>query len=236
MKKIGIIIIIMILIFFGIIGALYYINVVNKNEEKTLTHNPVDTEIKKDESPKYIDSNPIVVGLYKYYGSARNRELISDYQEKWVYHQDISSFEVFYSNEKSLSGKRLKTLFDECLTNYENTQNYRIGYEIKFNTSDKEYRQTILSPKDTETIFDILEIYLYDDYHREPGVWYSHTTEEEMNENTLLTSIKLTAGKNIDLITTDIKVIVFTYDEDDFDTDGYYQGNSKYEITVKKDA
>ncbi len=232
MKKLSIIIVIIILV--GALGTLYYINNVNKNEEKTLTRPSNDGEIKKAEEPKYVDSNSIIVGLYKYYGSAKNRELINDYQTKWVYHQDISSFEVFYSNEKVLPGKRLKTLFDECLANYENAQNYRIGYEIKFKTADKQYRQTVLSPKDTEIFFDILEIYLYDDYHREPGVWYSHTTEEEMKENTLLTSIKLTAGKNIDLITTNINVIVFTYDEDDFDKNGYYQGNSKYEITIKK--
>lgn len=234
MKKI--IFVIVILILFGTIGTLYYINESNKKEEKFLTTPHNNIEIKKNESPQYIDLNPTKVGLYKYYGSAKNRELINDYPAKWVYHQDISSFEVFYSNEKTLSGKRLKTLFDECIKNYENVQNYRIGYEIKFETSDKEYRQTILSPKDTEIFFDILEIYLYDDYHREPGVWYSHTTEEEMNEDTLLTSIKLTAGKNIDLITTDINVIVFTYDEDDFDENGYYQGKSKYEITVKKES
>ena len=68
-------------------------------------------------------------------------------------------------------------------------------------------KKTILRPKDTEEFYDYLEVYLYDDYHRTGG-WYSHTTDSEFNDNTLLTSIKLTAGKNVSEITSSVSSVV----------------------------
>ena len=124
-------------------------------------------------------------------------------------------------------------MFDTFRDNYENAYNYRIGYIINFSTTESNINKTIISPKDTTEFYDYLEVYLYDDYHRNGG-WYSHTTEEEFNSETLLTSIKLTAGEKVNEITSDITLTVFTYDEDDFDENNNYRGNSKYTITVKK--
>jgi len=81
-------------------------------------------------------------------------------------------------------------------------------------------------------IFDYVQLYLYDDVHKEIGAWYSHVTEEEYNEDTLLTSIKLTASTNIDKIISNITVIAFSYDEDDFDEEGFYRGKSKWEVKI----
>ena len=54
-----------------------------------------------------------------------------------------------------------------------------------------------------------------------------------ITENTLLTSIKLTAGKKVNEISSDILVTAFTYDNDDFDLDNNYIGISKYQIIIK---
>ena len=231
MKKV-LLTIILILIFF--LGGLS----INYNQDKDENNNPiikqenVDNDIEPEKN-EYIDNNPIKLGLYKYYGRVKERELIKEYNATWQYHQDISSFEVYYTNEEFITNSRLKETFDNYKNNYVNIDNYKIGYQINFLTNDKEYNKPILSPKDTEEFFDYLEIYLYDDYHREPGVWYSHTLEEEMNDETLLTSIKLTAGKLISEIKSDISVTAFTYDYDDFDETGNYRGISKYTIVVK---
>lgn len=235
MKKILIILIIC----FIPIGIFTYINFDNNN---TTNNNDKDVTIKKDniksdlteELEKYKDENPIKLGLYKYYGRGKNRELIKEYSNNWTYHNDISSFEVFYTNEESINGNYLQDTFKEYLNTYTNIENYKIGYIISFITINGEINKTILSPKDTEEFFNYLEVYLYDDYHREKGVWYSHTTEEEYNDETLLTSIKLTAGKNISEIISDISLTAFTYDYDDFDDYGNYKGISKYTIVVKK--
>lgn len=234
MKKIFLtfitILIVISLLFFG---YKYLYNIKNDKE--------IDPPVKMDnvkpnleETNEYTDNNPIKVGLYKYYGRNNNRKLITEYTNNWTYHQDISSFEVFYTNELEITGNYIQDTFPEYANNYTNIDNYKIGYIISFMTNDNEINKTIISPKDTEEFFDYLEIYLYDDYHIQKGVWYSHTTEEQFNEETLLTSIKLTAGKNISEITSDIKVTVFTYDYDDFDEFNNYRGNSKYTIVVKK--
>ena len=235
MKKILIILIIC----FIPIGIFTYINFDNNN---TTNNNDKDATIKKDniksdlteELEKYKDENPIKVGLYKYYGRGKNRELIKEYSNNWTYHTAISSIEVFYTNEESINGNYLQDTFKEYLNTYTNIDNYKIGYIISFITINGEINKTILSPKDTEEFFNYLEVYLYDDYHREKGVWYSHTTQEEYNDETLLTSIKLTAGKNISEIISDISLTAFTYDYDDFDDYGNYKGISKYTIIVKK--
>ena len=36
--------------------------------------------------------------------------------------------------------------------------------------------------------------------HQTPGEWYSHIEEGDVNEKTIATSIKLTAGSNIDSV------------------------------------
>lgn len=234
MKKILIILIIC----FIPMGIYTYINFDNNNTN----NNDKDAAIKKDniksdlteELETYKDENPIKLGLYKYYGRNKDRKLITEYTAPWTYHKDISSFEVFYTNEESINGNYLQDTFKEYLNTYTNIENYKIGYIISFITINGEINKTILSPTDTEEFFNYLEVYLYDDYHREKGVWYSHTTEEEYNDETLLTSIKLTAGKNISEIISDISLTAFTYDYDDFDDYGNYKGISKYTIIVKK--
>lgn len=225
-------------IFIAILLFAFLIYKNNKNETiDTNTNNNYvkpkeNKEDKAIEEPEYIDDNPIKLGLYKNYRNGSKRKLITEYSAPWKYHTDISSFEVYYTQEDEISsGNQIKT-FDLYKDNYENVVNYKIGYILNFKINDKEINKTIVRPKDTEEFYDYLEIYLYDDYHRTGG-WYSHTTDEEFNEKTLLTSIKLTAGKNIKEITSDILVTAFTYDKDDFDEQGNYIGISKYQIVVK---
>lgn len=234
MKKFILAIIIIIIISLGGLTIHYYLNNnAKENNNQKIKQENINNDI-EPETGEYIDNNPIKLGLYKYYGRNQDRELIKEYSANFQYHQDISSFEVYYTTEAFITSNRLAETFDTYKNNYSNIDDYRIGYIINFLTNEKEINKTILSPQDTEEFFDYLEIYLYDDYHREPGVWYSHTTEEEMNEETLLTSIKLTAGKLINEITSDITLTTFTYDYDDFDDNGIYKGNSKYTIIVKK--
>lgn len=206
----------------------------NNNLDKTnIKKEEQTTELVPNQKP-YIDNNPIKLSLYKYYGHNKNREKVTEYTANWQYHKDISSFEVFFTEENNIDGDYFQNTFKKYYDNYENINNYKIGFHLNFLTKDQEINKNILSPKDTEDFFNYLEVYLYDDYHRKIGVWYSHTLENEMNDETLLTSIKLTAGKLINEITSDITVTVFTYDNDDFDNENNYRGKSSYKIVVKR--
>ena len=54
-----------------------------------------------------------------------------------------------------------------------------------------------------------------------------------MQDDTIITSMKLTAGSKFQDILEPITVMAFTYqDDNDFDTNGYYRGNSKKIVKV----
>ena len=197
------------------------------NTISNITNTNVTNNVVKNE---WKDNNPITIGLYHSNSTTGKRELKTEYTANWTYHKDIISFNVFYTNEEELSNKKLVPLYEEYASKYDNIDDYRIGYIIEFNDT----KVQILRPSDTDQIFNILEIYLYDAIAHKNDSWYSHTTDKEFNENTLLQGIKLTAGKNIDNITTNIKITAFTYDSDDFDENNNYKGISKYSLIVKK--
>ena len=197
-----------------------------------ITKNEITPSL-EEENNEYVDTNPIKISLYKYYNRSNPRTILKEYFDNWNYHQDILSLEAFFTTEEEISGSYFQDVFYEYYNTYTNIENYKIGYKISFLTNEMEVNKTILSPNDTTDFFEYLEVYLYDDYHREKGVWYSHTTEEEYNEETLLTSIKLTAGIRVQEIVSDIAVTAFTYDADDFNESGEYKGNSKYTVIVK---
>ena len=93
--------------------------------------------------------------------------------------------------------------------------------------------QNILGPSTTQTNYDYIETYLYDAYKHRNDSFYSHIEEKDYNENTLITSIKLTAGSKFNDIKSKIILTVFTYDDDDFDEEtNAYRGNSKYSIVI----
>ena len=183
---------------------------------------------------KYVDDNPIKLGLYMYYNSNTNRTLVHEYTADWLVYTDICSLEVFFTNDEAIPGTLFQTMWPEYYNNYQNISNYKIGFNIEFDTINGHIKQNILSPSDTYTIFDYVQLYLYDDVHKQPGVWYSHITDSEFSNDSILSSIKLTGSSKIDEITSDIKVTVFTYDEDDFDEQNYYRGKSSYTAIIKR--
>lgn len=178
----------------------------------------------------YIDENPISLGLYL--NEFGNKSLITTYDSPLTQYTDIVSLEVYYTNEKSFSGNQ-KELWNTCYQNYQEIDTYKIGYHIHFETTSEIIDKTILNPIDTESFFNYIQIYLYDDINQDNG-WYDHITQEEVTENTLLTSIKLTASTQISEITSPITLTTFTYDSDDLDKNNNYLGNSKYQITINR--
>ena len=195
----------------------------------TNTNIPKEDDKPKESTPKE-DNNPITIGLYHTDKTLGKRTLKESYRANMVYHKDIISLNVFFTNEEQISNAKPAGLYEQYAANYNNIDNYRIGYIIEYN----DLKVQILRPSDTEQIYDTLEVYLYDAIAHKNDSWYSHTTDEEFNKNTLLQGIKLTAGKNINNITTDIKVTAFTYDEDDFDDNNNYIGKCSYTVTVIK--
>ena len=208
-----------------------------KISDNTVSPENNDNTTSINEEP-YIDDNPIILGIYNRNSSNTKRVLVSEVAKPWTYHNDIIEYNVFFTQDDEIDNTRIPICFDKYATRYvDDVSQYRIGYQVEFSTGQQTYKKTIISPKDTEDFFDYLEIYLYDGYHRAAGEWYSHTTEEEYNKDTLLLGIKLTSGKKVNEINSDIILTAFSYDStnsEDFDSEGNYRGDSKYSITVKK--
>jgi len=177
-----------------------------------------------------LNDNPITIGIYK------NRKLITTFKNTWVLNQDLGVFSAFATNVASVGTSNFQSTWNSYWQKYSNIADYKIGYYISFNlTSGEKIEQTILSPSDTAIIYDYMQIYLYDDVHQTPGVWYSHVTNEAYNSNTILSSIKLTGGTKTGEIVAPITLSAFTYNgREDFNNDGKYIGKSIYTIALTK--
>lgn len=199
-------------------------------KEKKIDNKQDEKVVEPTDSNRYQDNNPIILGLYL--NNNNSRELVTTLTRNITIYQDIVSLEVFYSNDLVLAGNQ-KTLWNEYYSKYQDIDKYKVGFTIEFMVGEEKITKTVLNPLDTESIFNYIQIYLYDDINQTSS-WYSHVTKDEVTDETIFTSIKLTASTDIDKITSDITLTVFTYDEDDFDNNNNYKGNSKYTITIKK--
>lgn len=195
-------------------------NIGNDNEEET-----------KEE---YKDDNPIKVGLFladdsNYHNKSK---LVDTYYTNFTSGVDIGSFEVFFTGDNVIDGSRFKDTWNKYYNMYDNIEDYKVGFNIKFILKDgTNYNGNFLEP-DIYKFGDYFYVYLYDDINQTDGAFYSHL--EEMNDDTMLTSIKIYAVDGIDNVENFI-LSVFTYkDSNDFDTNGNYRGNSIYGIRIKR--
>ena len=183
-----------------------------------------DEVIKKD---VYIDDNPIKVGLYY------NKKLVTNHINKYRDVVDIAIFDVYFTNDQEVSSSNTKYNFNKFYQNYENIDDYKIGFYVSFNTLDGKHEKMVLDPTAEAALAPYIYIYLYDDVHQKDGSWYSHATMDEYGENTVFSSIKLYMHQDSEKVISPIKLMVFTYNgPEDFDENGNYRGSSYYEVTI----
>lgn len=181
-----------------------------------------------------IDKNQIAISLYK--GTDEGLVKLKEYKSTWISKQDIIVATTIFTEEDVVSGYYFQDIFPRYSKNYNNIDEYRIGYHISISLENGTILEnTILSPKDGMIFSGYISIYLYDDIHVNKGAWYRHIEENEIKDNTLFTSIKITAEKNIDKIIAPITLTTFAYKQNEFDKNGNYNGNSKYTITLKNE-
>ena len=206
----------------------------NKKEEsqKENKDNEVIEEVVEEE-PKYVDDNPIKIGLYDRNGNTI--KLLKEYSSKIEPKKDIEYFQAFPSNEELItySGMKYPEFYYQKWNEVNQDRKYKIGFNLKYTLNDgKQISQNIFGPSTTQTNYDYIEVYLYDSYTHRNDSFYIHIEEKDTEKEYYITSIKLTAGSKFNDIKSKIKLTVFTYDEDDFDELGEYRGVSKYSILV----
>ncbi len=181
-------------------------------------------------SPKIEDENEIICALYKSEGE--KRVLAKEINEEWIVNKDITVLTMIPTIEEILPKENIKEEFYKYFNSYKNSSNYKIGYQISFEIdNERNFSQTILKPEDTASFYDYVQVYLYDDINNAGKSFYSHV--EKMEDNTLLTSIKLTGSTYINNITSPIELTSFTYkDEKDFNKNNKYIGKSMYKVII----
>lgn len=178
--------------------------------------------------------SPDTVGLYiPADDGTRARALVTEFVSPRKEKTDIDCFEVIASQNARLEGSSFSGIWKDAWNSHENTQGAKIGFVIAFDLLNGErVEKTVLKPSDAKEFYDYLEIYLYDDIHQTPGVWYTHLEDGNMNDETIISSIKLTSGSQITQV-GDITLTAFTYNgEDCFDEAGAYIGQAAYTIIV----
>ena len=196
-------------------------------------------EIKKKEKKKveveyiekYEDLNTTPISFYKIEGNGLTK--LTKINKTLVTLEDIGIFQIYPSNEdKIVFNKGFAYDFYDEWTKYNSNNNIKIGYNIKFKTNDEEISYNIFNPSNCMEKWEYLLNYLYDDYANRGKGFYSHIEENEFNENTLPTSIKLQSNDKVHDIKDKILLTVFTYDSEDDFKDGEYRGNSSSTLTI----
>lgn len=185
----------------------------------------------KIEASSYQDNNQIKIGLYT---SSGKHIYQTEYISSFLSFKDIGVFSIVLSNEYEEVGT-IKNLYKTYSLKYENFNNYKIGYQIIVNLKDgTSIKETILKPKNfiDYKFSNYLYIWLYDDINTTG--WHSHIEENDYNDNTVMSSIKLMATEEGSNKIENVLVTVFTYDNDDFDLNGNYRGISKSTLTIKR--
>ena len=217
----------------GLLFLILLLSACSVKEKEIYENKEVDNNINEEIKEEYVDDNPIKLSLFLYDNNYHNKKRIEDtYYTNFTSGVDIGSFEVFLTDESTIDGINFKDTWNKYYNNYVDITNYKIGYNIKFVLNDgTSYNSNYLEP-DNYRYGEYFYTYLYDDIHQVDGAFYSHL--ENMEDNTLITSIKIYAVEGIDKV--DYFVLsAFTYDgEEDFDEEGNYRGNSIYRVNIKR--
>ena len=208
---------------------------VKEDNQKEINNDQNNNQINSDlEENIYQDTNPIKIALYE--GTNGSYSRVDTFYSKMEALKDIGLFSIILSQDKKVTGNNIKGLYKDYSSQYENFSNYKIGYHIAFSLKDGTMlSETILKPLTFSkfSFSDYLYVWLYDDINN--SGFYSHIEEDEYNENTVMSSIKLMSAKKSGEINSPIELTVFTYDEDDFSESGNYIGVSKYKISIVKE-
>lgn len=209
-----------------------------ESREEKIEIEPSPTEAHIEEAvPKYVDFNQTPIGIYQLNGNTLTK--LTTIHKALKIEEDIGVFQVFPSNEDivSLSNGFASDYYNKWIE-YNSSLKVQLGFNLKFHlNSGEDVSYNILYPWDTMQRWEHLMNYLYDDYANRGKGFYSHIENDEYNENTLYTAIKIQSSYQCIEIDSKIQLTVFTWDsEDDFDENGEYRGNSSYTMNICVDG
>lgn len=142
-----------------------------------------------------------VIGLYIESSDADTYTLVPKWQNDWTAGSDIACFAVIPSNEPELSGGTYRQIWQGAAEKA-GLSNIKISFKLTYTLTDgQSFDVAIDDYSDAEEMKPgYLEVYLYDDFAQEDGVWYTHLMADTTTEDTVISSFKLTCGANIDMV------------------------------------
>jgi len=209
---------------------------VQSPETETTTPEPTLTEITNDK--------PVRLYLMDYSDNTAN--LIKTMDDAWDPDRELGTFGAFISDDDVIGFDSEITAHHDDWDTVNTADNYKIGYELIFDLDGEEKDILILGPEDIEDseylfmgdadsgdVTGYMGVWVYDDYNQDGG-FYIHITPEEVNEDTLLTSIKLRPTPQSDEI-DNLRLRVFSY-IDGLELNEIKQYNTEYgyEVSIIK--
>lgn len=182
-----------------------------------------------EEQPSLPDENgrPVINFYHSYRADRQDRDLCSSFVSAWTAKKDIVILEPLAYDQPTHVGSisSYATFWRELWEAFPCAGQCKLGYCMDITLSDgNTVHKVITKPSDTDSFYNYVEMYLYDDVHQKPNTWYSHLLDTQVTDRTLMTSIKLTAGSQIHLVKT-ISVSVFVYaGPEDFNEKGDFTG------------
>lgn len=185
--------------------------------------------------PEYIDINNTPISFYSLKGNKLIK--LTEITKRLNVEEDIGIFQIYpsYDDEIILNKSFAESFYDEW-QKYNSNSNIKIGFNIKFKLANEEISYNIFNPSNTFEKWEYLMNYLYDDYANRGKGFYSHIEENQYNDSTLFTALKIQSSYQCSEIISPIQVTVYTYDsEDDFENNEY-RGNchSSFLINIEK--
>lgn len=204
-------------------------NKIEKENEKIEETKKIQKEIIKE--PEYKDENTTPISFY----IKQDNKLIkiNEISKKLNVLDVIDTYYIYpsYENEIVLNKSFAESFYDEW-QKYNPNNNIKIGFNLKFKTINENISYNILTPSNTFDRAEYIMNYLYDAYANRNKSFYSHLEEDEYNDSTLFTLLKIQCGEKWQEILNPIQITVYTYDsEDDFENNEY-RGNSKSTFTI----
>lgn len=208
-----------------------------------------EAETTTEESPSIINEKPVNLYTMNYDDMTCYRAITLS--SDWSPYEDLEAFGAFVSTADSFPFTTETAAHDETWNSIQTSTDYKIGYELSFDVNGEHKVITILKPGDIETNPDLyngdypededysnitgyIGAWVYDDLHQDGGS-YTHITQAEVNDDTLLTSIKLRPTPQ----STEISNFVlraFSYSSDkEFNADGHYIGNYAAQVQINKE-
>lgn len=176
---------------------------------------------------------------------------VSSVRKPWSVSEDLEAFGAFCSQETSFAFSTETQAHQDTWNSVQTSAVYKIGYELSFDVGGEHKIITILQPGDIESNPDLyngdypengdyssitgyMGVWVYDDMHQDGG-FYTHITQAEVTDETLLTSIKLRPTPQSDQI-SNLVLKAFSYSsQEEFDAAGHYANSYAAQVTIDKE-